>query len=196
VNSRAFCASLGQTLPDAVFARDLDAALATLARTPKAGGAWRVKRAFGMAGRGQRVVPPHPEHDDGLLPFLRAALGEGGVQIEPDVRIVRELAIHGVVAIDGRVELGRLVEQRCDAHGQWIATTPALNAETDVAGAITVEGHRVAAALHDAGYFGPFGVDAFLYFDRGLCLQPRSEINARYSMGFSVGFVAKRRLPP
>jgi hypothetical protein len=39
-------------------------------------------------------------------------------------------------------------------------------------------------------YFGPFGVDAYTYRARDgrLGLQPRSEINARYSMGFAAGF--------
>ena len=42
-----------------------------------------------------------------------------------------------------------------------------------------------------AGYFGPFGVDAYTYRDRlarATCdlLQPRSEVNARYSMGFAL----------
>ena len=52
------------------------------------------------------------------------------------------------------------------------------------------EAERVARALSGAGYFGPFGVDAFTYRDRvgNVCVQPRSEINARYTMGFAVGF--------
>jgi hypothetical protein len=48
----------------------------------------------------------------------------------------------------------------------------------------------VGRALFAAAYFGPFGVDGFVYRDHdgGLRLQPRSEINARYSMGFAIGF--------
>jgi hypothetical protein len=47
----------------------------------------------------------------------------------------------------------------------------------------------VAAALNAARYFGPFGVDAYTYRERpdgAIALQPRSEINARYTMGFAV----------
>jgi hypothetical protein len=49
---------------------------------------------------------------------------------------------------------------------------------------LETETQRVGARLHAAGYFGPFGVDAFIY-EGGF--QPRSEINARFSMGFPVG---------
>lgn len=44
-----------------------------------------------------------------------------------------------------------------------------------------------------AGYFGPFNVDAFVWRDGGGAhLQPRSEVNARYSMGWSARTGATR----
>ena len=48
------------------------------------------------------------------------------------------------------------------------------------------------AALREAGYFGPFGIDAFRWLDVNGARRwnPRGEINARYSMGFSIGFEA------
>ena len=44
------------------------------------------------------------------------------------------------------------------------------------------------------GYFGPFGIDGFRYRDTDghLRFNPRSEINARYSMGWAVGMRDKR----
>jgi hypothetical protein len=196
VNGRAFCAALGQTLPEAVFARDLDTAVAVLSRPPSVAKQWRVKRAFGMAGRGQRLVAAGPPSEADTS-FLRSSIaGGGGVQIEPSVDIVRELGIHGRVERDGSLRLGHLVVQDCDAYGQWLATTLA---DVDVIerlhpgapDAITSEARRVASSLTVAGYFGPFGVDAFVFRDLAGAphLQPRSEINARYSMGFAVGFV-------
>jgi hypothetical protein len=183
VNSRAFCSDLGPTLPGAVFVRELDAALEVLARPPALARAWRVKRAFGMAGRGQRVVAA--ELDEGDRAFLRGAI-DGGVQIEPNVAIVRELGVHGMIAKDRTFELGRLVTQTCDARGQWLATELA----PDIGHPMMSEAERVAVALAERGYFGPFGIDGFEYrdLDGAVRLQPRSEINARYSMGFAVGF--------
>jgi hypothetical protein len=190
VNGRAFCAALGQTLPGSELVRDVDAAVAMLETLPPVAKQWRVKRAFGMAGRGQRPIAPGIVSDADRA-FLRSAISsEGGVVIEPDVAIVRELGIHGLLAVDGSLRLGRLVTQECDARGQWLGTSPAVDVDVETLAAIEGEARRVALALNRAGYFGPFGVDAFLYRDlQGeVRLQPRSEINARYSMGFPVGF--------
>jgi hypothetical protein len=52
----------------------------------------------------------------------------------------------------------------------------------------------VAQALLEAGYFGPFGIDAFRWVDRAGVerFNPRCEINARYSMGWAVGMGSRR----
>jgi hypothetical protein len=192
VNSRAFSAALGQTLPDGAYVRSVDDALAVLRRAPSIAPAWRAKRAFGMAGRGHRTIEPSAITGADEA-FLRAAMAEGGLQIEPNVRIVRELALHGVLGRDGSFASGRLVIQTCDERGQWLASVLAREAEGEVEArtreALSEELARAALALHRAGYFGPFGLDAFEYRGAGgVVLQPRSEINARYSMGYPVGF--------
>jgi len=48
---------------------------------------------------------------------------------------------------------------------------------------------HAAGALSDAGYFGPFGVDAYFWRtgSGALRFNPLGELNARYTMGFSVG---------
>lgn len=194
VTSRAFSASLGATLPGAAFVGSFDDARAKIAAAPPVGDGWRIKRAFGMSGRGHRVVAA------GALAgpdeaFLRASVARGGVQIEPNVPIVEEVAIHGLIARAGAVRIGRLVAQRCDARGAWVATEPAEAPAIEAR--LRDEATRVSAALHAAGYFGPFGIDAFTWRDRdgGVHLQPRSEVNARYTMGFAVGFGLRARAP-
>jgi hypothetical protein len=186
VNGRAFSAELGQTLPEATFTRDEAEARALLGRPPPPGfRAWRVKRAFGMAARGQRVMAPPLSEDDAR--FVRASL-DLGVQIEPQAEIVTEHALHGKLEPDGTSTLGHAVVQRTDTRGAWISServTGFVFAE-----ALEAEARRVGLALHAAGYFGPFGLDAFTYRTSSgeLAFNPRSEINARYSMGFVVGF--------
>lgn len=191
VNSRAFASALGPTLPGAAFVTDLEAAHAILERSPGVGPAWRIKHAFGMAGRNQKVVRP-ASLTDADRAFLRAGLARGGVQIEPDVDIADEYALHGLLGGEGALRLGALVRQRCDARGAWLSTEPiAWEREplSPLPARMAEEASRVAAALHAAGYFGPFGIDAYTYRAGGdLRLQPRSEVNARYSMGFAVGF--------
>lgn len=197
VTSRAFAAELGPTLPGAAFVSAWDEARAMLEGAPEIGDGWRVKRAFGMSGRGQRVLRAGAlsASDEG---FVRAGLARGGVQIEPNVVVAREYAIHGMITRDGALTVGRLVEQRCDARGAWISTEPvATAAASDVDLRLREEAIVVSRALHRAGYFGPFGIDAFTYRGhRGSTqLQPRSEINARYTMGFAVGFNGRARAP-
>jgi hypothetical protein len=197
VNSRAFAASLGTTLPGAAFVTDEGEARAQLGTTPPAGlaRAWRVKRSFGMAGRGQRIVTPSALTAQDLA-FVRAGFSEGGVQIEPDVDIVAEFSIHGFLAPGGALALGPVVEQRCDARGAWVSSERI--ADGAAPSGLAPEAERVAEALTAAGYFGPFGVDAYTYRVRrapgataseggeAIALQPRSEINARYTMGFAA----------
>jgi hypothetical protein len=84
------------------------------------------------------------------------------------------------------------VEQQCDARGAWLATcpfAPSNEHEQRIALVMHEQAELVAAALARAGYFGPFGVDAFSYRapDGTRAIQPRSEINARYGMGYAVG---------
>jgi hypothetical protein len=192
-NSRAFASSLGPTLPDAAFVTDPAIAGSILDRAPAIGAAWRVKHAFGMTGRNQRVIAvSSTDESDGA--FVRAGLARGGVQIEPNIAIESEYAIHGLLAPDRTLRVGRLVRQYCDARGAWQRTERASDAACrEIGDRMTAEADRVGRALARIGFFGPFGVDAYRYRDskNALALQPRSEINARYCMGFAVGFAMR-----
>lgn len=190
VSSRAFSSSLGTTLPDAGFVCELEAARVKLEKPPSIGDAWRVKRAFGMTGRGHRVIAAGPVGEADLA-FVAASMREGGAQIEPNVAIVDEYAIHGMLAESGALRLGAVVRQRCDERGAWLATE-CVASPPAVAGGLSEEATRAGRALAEAGYFGPFGIDAYTYRDRDgtIRFQPRSEINARYTMGFAIGFGA------
>lgn len=175
VNGRAFSASLGQTLPGAELVTDEKRALAKIAE----GGPWRVKRLFGMSGKNQRVTGMAAEEID--RGFVRAGIAEGGVQIEPNVAIEAEYAVHAMLGEDRTVDIRGVTRQRCDARGAWIASEP-FDGAPEIAARLEEEAWRVGEALAGAGYFGPYGVDSFVY-DGGK-LNPRSEINARYTMGF------------
>jgi phosphoribosylaminoimidazole carboxylase (NCAIR synthetase) len=193
VNGRAFAHALGPGLPGAAFVTTESEAEAKLAAPPppEASSRWRIKRAFGMAGRGQRVVTPGKLADADRA-LVRGGMAEGGVVVEPDVAIAQELGLHGLLGPDGTLALGNLVVQTCDARGQWLRTRRA--AEGDPAHAhvdvLRAAASRVARALAEAGYAGPFGIDAFVWRDRRgeARLQPLSEINARYAMGWPTGF--------
>ena len=92
---------------------------------------------------------------------------------------------HAVIARWRRREaLRRTLERRPDL----LAALPLTPDERKLLEDETV---RVADALAREGYFGPFGVDAYRYLDSAerLRFQPRSEINARFSMGYPRGLL-------
>ncbi len=180
VNSRRFNAELGQTLPGARFGTEVP---------PH--GTWLLKRPFGYAGRGRRRV-----HGSKLTPEDLAfiAASNEGLQIEPLVDRVADFALHGMLHEDGAFQLGLPTVQVLDAYGAWQSSRLADDDElrADERDSLFTEATRAARALHTAGYFGPFNLDAFRWRDAhgALHFQPRSEINARYSMGWATGMEA------
>lgn len=188
VNHRSFCVALGGGAPGACFVCD-EAELANALGAAR-GRALMFKKPFGFAGRGQRRIAGAPSADDRR--WLGAAIARGGLVVEPWLELCRELALHGVVHRDGTRELGRVCVQETDAHRAWVSTRLANPFEVDPehAGVLRARAEEVARELAQAGYFGPFGVDAYLYRDaRGdVRLNPLGELNARYTMGFAIGF--------
>lgn len=114
-----------------------------------------------------------------------------GLQIEPFVARSGDYALHGYVRPSGEVVLGEPTRQACDATGAWLSTTRAEPGDLsiDEQSALVREARAAGESLHAAGYFGPFGVDAFRFEGEGGSsrFNPRCEINARYSMGWAVG---------
>jgi hypothetical protein len=193
VNHRRFCADLGQTLEGARYVTsraELDAALAQ-----RPAGPWVLKRPFGFAGRGRLLFTPGPP-SSAAERWIEASLAAGeGLQVEPWVERAGDFALHGHLSAAGAVTLGEPTSQRCDARGAWVASARAGEGELSSAerAALTSAAEEAAAALAGAGYFGPFGVDAFRFREaHALRFDPRCEINARYSMGWAVGMGARR----
>jgi hypothetical protein len=196
VNHRRFSAELGQHFTEAGYVlseADLDALLADSRHIE-----WLLKRPFGFAGRGRRRVRSGALSDRDRA-WIHASFAAGeGLQAEPWVARAGDFALHAYLFPDGRLELGTPTVQHCDRHGAWekseVADAGALR--TEEAAALERELIKCAGALRDAGYFGAFGLDAFRYVQANgeLCFQPRSEINARYSMGWAIGMCGYR--PP
>jgi hypothetical protein len=148
----------------------------------------RLKRPFGFAGKGQRSVSSNPSADDRR--WIEASRRQGFVR-ELDCDIVSEWSLHGVVDTRG-VLFGVPCRQWCDRFGSVIRheRAPAFERATE----LYVSAECVAERLCAAGYFGPFGIDAFCYrFDSG---QERfnalSDLNARFTLLWSVGMGERR----
>ncbi|HTM46105.1 MAG TPA: hypothetical protein VL137_14190 [Polyangiaceae bacterium] len=191
VNHRAFCAALGQPLPDARFAENAEQIFATL-RTQSPSGAWLCKRPLSFAGRGQLRVSGGDEPLRAAdRRWLNESLPHGGLQIEPLVQIIAEYSVHGLIRRDGSNTLGQPCEQTVDQYRAWKSAalaSPASLPPSDHA-ALLNEATRVANALAQAGYFGPFCVDSYTWRDTSgaLHLNPRGEINARMTMAYPIG---------
>jgi hypothetical protein len=192
VNHRRFSAALGQTLPGARYAVTLDEVRAAIER-PSPSGPWLLKRPFGFAGRGRIKVDPARAGDlRHAQAWIEASLRSGeGLQVEPLVERLGDYALHGHVRRSGEVALGEPTRQECDETGAWTGSTRAMSGELAApeVGALFEQARLAGIALQRAGYFGPFGLDAFRWRGAGgePRFNPRSEINARYSMGWPVG---------
>lgn len=195
VNHRRFSHQLGQSLPGAGYATDAKQLelLMNEAQLEKVSISrnWLLKRPFGYAGRGRRKIR---WGDISLADraWLEASLRTGeGLQVEPLVEREFDCALHGWLSAEGQVTFGELTLQRIDEAGVWQGSSlaDAGTLSLQELHALHDEAHRTARALQHAGYFGPFGLDAFRWRspDGERHFQPRSEVNARYSMGWSVG---------
>jgi hypothetical protein len=193
VNARPFAAAVREPLQRASFekrvATTLECALAQLSRPAPLG--WLVRRTFGAAGRGRRrIAAGRPAEAE--LAWLEASLRLGPLVLEPWVEVTREHTRSAFVDEQGRVTISAPCFQETTREGAWTGTELARNGElareddAELEAAVDAAG----AALSRAGYFGPFGIDAYRH--RALdgsgrtVLNPLSEINARFTMDWTL----------
>ena len=191
VNARPFAAAVRAPLVGASFAKvvahALDEVLALVARPASSG--WLVRRTFGAAGRARRRLHAgRPTADEGA--WLAAGLRRGPLLVEPWVEVTREYTRSGWVHRDGRVIVAPPCFQETTSEGAWIRTALAAPDEVtrDDDERLGAAAQAAGDALATAGYFGPFGIDAFrhrLEGRRGDVLNPMSEINARFTMDWA-----------
>ena len=186
----ALAQEIGCGLPGAAVLRDPEAIPAAVARL---GRGWVLKAPWSAAGRGHVVgaEPMSRRQARRARGMLRAA---GALVLEPWCDRVQDFGLTGIVGDAGLAAVGEhrlLVTARGGFAG--IDTRP-----PELTDAHRRRLHAVIEAvgrrLHERGYRGPFGVDAFTYRDAGgaLCLQPMSEVNARLSFGWVARALAER----
>ena len=190
-NTRAFAVQVRRPLARSSFAKNvaasLDEVVARLARPATLG--WLVRRSFGAAGRGRRRVAAGAPSDADRA-WLVASLRLGALVVEPWVEITREYTRSGWVRPGGEVVIAPPCFQATTASGAWIETAAARRGEVPRSDDLRLQESVETAgrALADAGYFGPFGIDAFRYrAGEREELNPLSEINARFTMDWTAG---------
>lgn len=185
VNHRAFPLACSRSDDERHWVNP-DDDLCWLSKAPPLG--YRLKRPFGLAGKGQRVVRPPLSDDDRR--WIEDSL-QSGFLLEPNRHVLAEWTVHGVVDRAGTL-LGEPCHQNCDRFGQptSIRREPL---DHELARTLQRSATEVAEQLASAGYFGPFGVDSLLYSTPcGTSLQLASDVNARFSLGWSVGMAEAR----
>lgn len=180
--------------------REVTAQLAALAAE---GYAWAVLKApLGTSGRGQTRVPldagapldPTAREGAQALAWLRGTLRrQGAVLVAPWLERTHDLSLLLDVGPHASAEV-RLRRAFCDARGQYrghllgrgleLTGEPARALHDGGLALLRAAGAHARAALAEAGYRGPAGVDAFLYrrAERSL-LHPLVEVNPRLTFG-------------
>jgi hypothetical protein len=214
VNDRRFAADLARQLdvapPGAAVITSVDELRAHLAAGGAAAsptGQWICKAPLSAAGRdrvlgGGEVILSGPP--DSTPPALAAEaerdvgrlLGRfGALTFEPWLARTCDLAVCAVVRPDGAVEQRPphtlLTTPRGGFCGISRAPPPLSAAQRQQ---LTATVAAAGAALHRAGYLGPYNVDAFLHRDLAgeLQLRPLCEINARLSFGWVAAALFER----
>lgn len=186
-NHRGFAAPFASGLPRAGFARSTGE-VRRLLTTALPGESWWAKQAWSWAARGRRVFAPRS-----LQPadeaFLAKAIANGGVQLEPRVELLEEWALHGWIDDGGGVRFGTWTRQTIDGHGQWCASRPCPEGPGGERLTSEKTAERLATALLEIDYRGPFGVDGFFYRDAAGAPAWRfaGDVNARFTMGWHSG---------
>jgi len=196
VNARPFAALVREPLQRASFSKHvvatLDDVLAQLSLPAPLG--WLVRRTFGAAGRGRRRISAG-KPSEAERAWIEASLRLGPLVVEPWVEVTRDYTRSAFVDASGRVRISAPCLQQTTKEGAWTGTE--LAAAGDVAREDDLELERAVveagAALARAGYFGPFGIDAYRHRAQDgsarTRLNPLSEINARYTMDWALALL-------
>ncbi|MES1174801.1 MAG: hypothetical protein ABUL62_10790 [Myxococcales bacterium] len=186
VNHRLFAFEAGGGLPEQQYFTERAPLEALLRRAERP---WLCKRPMAFAGRGQmRFYGPI---SDKQWSWLDVSLAQDGLIVEPLVTPTVELSLHGFIWRDGRAELGRSCVQQVTDRGVFRGVRLAEPGELEPTDerALFAQGERISELLRGAGYFGPFGIDAYRYEQAGKsAFCALGEINARYTMSFVTGF--------
>ncbi|MFO0709622.1 MAG: hypothetical protein U0353_07265 [Sandaracinus sp.] len=186
VNERGFAAELSRgELEPTTIATSLEAVEAFVALASPTG-RWRLKKGLGASGRGQRTLVSGALslEDRG---WIVRALRYAPLYVEPEIAIEKELCVYGWARRDRGVELTGLRGQTTDGKGQFVRAGRIDAGDClGFATPLQAAAERVGHALLEAGYHGPFGIDAYVHRTNGgaRVLRAISEINARYCMGW------------
>jgi len=190
VNNRAFCQRMGERggfgVPGSSFCSTIGEFGAYMQK-----GSLQfplvIKPAFGSSGFGLQVA-----HDEEellrLLPHVERYCAHGGLTVEPWCTREYDLSTGAVIGSDGTVSGTYLHRQWINRYGGFFGIC--IEHEDPTVALWKDDLERMTSSFIDSikgeGYFGPVGIDSFVYRsqDGVLKLAAGIEINARYTMGY------------
>jgi hypothetical protein len=151
----------------------------------------RTKRLYGFAGRNQRRLSPPLGADD--LRYLSDSYRQGGLLVESEQKVFHEWSIHGVVwggerHFGGASRFDLTLGDTCRIVTDTYGAVVQINRDTSAPSELVSWSQRAGRWLFEMGYFGPFGLDV-IEGDHGLVA---SDLNARFTLGWSVGLGESR----
>lgn len=165
-----------------------------------------LKSSFSASGRGMIRVK-NRQIDAKQLTWAQSVIErDGHVLVEPWLDKVLDLSAHVDIAQDGLVRFIGFTRFWTDARGQYkghILGRMLDDCGPEILGPwhqdngwrsrLHATAMSVGHEIFNRGYYGPMGIDAFIYRDSsGLQLRPLVEINPRYSMGRLALAIAPR----
>lgn len=201
VNDRRFAAELAQRLGVAPAGAAEVRSLDELARHLAAGGAdasptaqWICKAPLSAAGRDRVIGGGAAPADELERAVARLLQRFGTLMFEPWLERVADLGVCALVddaGVTRRPPHTMVTSERGGFLGIRLGAPPlSLSQQTQLDAVVD----QVGASLAEAGYRGPFAVDAFLHRTRGgeVALRPLCEINGRLSFGWLAAAAAER----
>jgi hypothetical protein len=186
VNSRAFSADIARTMGLKTAGKVVSSIEELTQEIASRSGPSLVKPLFGSSGIGHIIVRGVGDHEG--LTRSGSLIGKSGqgVSVEPLLDRIDDYAANFFLERDGTISNISFHQGIVDGRGVFrgiILRPDTIFLEIfyeDLFRSVEV----VGAALHNAGYFGDVGIDAFSYNDSGtLRMNPLCEINARITMG-------------
>ncbi|MEP6862981.1 MAG: hypothetical protein ABJE66_20305 [Deltaproteobacteria bacterium] len=182
-NDRRFALGLAQqfgcALPRAAALTSIEAIDAHLAAGPD--GPWVLKAPWSSAGRHRVFSIGRKLEGEHRVAAERLLARTGALVFEPWCERICDVAVCGIAGVEVTEPHEILNGPRGNFFGIELRPNVLEVGEHDQ---LVTTAERVAQQLADAGYRGPFGIDAFVHrVDGQRVLHPLCEINARHTFG-------------
>jgi hypothetical protein len=158
--------------------------------------AWVLKAPMAAAGRNQLRRRRRDVDDASRVRAARLLRAHDELLYEPWLDRVDDLGAVGLID-DASVELWPPHRLLADEHGVYRGIDITGGPTGADAAVLTATADRVAHALREAGYRGPFGIDAFRWRDAAgaVHLHPLCEINARLTFAHVAHALGRNLFP-